>query len=174
MDEEPEALIDVEDVINEIDEQAVGNEEKVKNLKRKILGYLYENPEFNINDVNPFTKKLDGKTKEELEAILVNIEISKDSSVLFTLSRSVLKLVVTALDMFGFSFSFERLSKKTKLLKYIDAKIPNIVSNYADEVELLFFFMEEFELSEKEKNQTTAALENVPVVVNGGESSVEK
>ena len=140
----------VEDIVNEVEMGYGVEDERIAQLKKKILLELHHNPGAKINDLNEM-KKLDGKTGEELMCILQNLEIQTDSGLLFSKPKTVLRILVSAFSWFGLNFSYERLSQKIKLLKYIDGKLPSMVQQFGDELEIMFYLIEDLEISDMEQ-----------------------
>ena len=137
------------------DHQKVEEEidQRVCVLKKKIMNMALFHPDYDFDSKKPELKKLDGKTVEELETILQDIEIMTDSSLLFQQPKAVLRLFIQTFSWFSITLSYERLSKKLSLLKYIDSQLPNVVGNWFAEFEIFAILMEELELSDADQKK---------------------
>ena len=98
-------------------------------------------------------KKLAGKTKEELEHILSTLEVSVDPSVLFSKAKAALRAVLWVFELAGFTFNYERLVKKSVLLRYLETRLPGVIGEYGEEFEIFTILAEEADISEREKNE---------------------
>jgi len=151
-EEEPHEEAQV-DIIHEYENLLEEDAEKLKTLKKRIMSLLSHQPDFDFDSENSTLKKLDKKTVEELEAIVCEMEICGDASHVFQKSKAVLRVFTQILSWFNVSLSYDRLSKKHALLKYIDGKLPSILSSYGDDLAVFALLVEEFECSLSETNQ---------------------
>ena len=152
--DEDESHEEVQDnVIDEYEKVMDENVEKIKSLKKRIMSLLVNQPNFDFDSENTTLKKLDKKSVEELEALVCEMEIVGDSSHVFQKSRAVLRVFTQIMSWFSVSLSYERLSNKMALLKYLDGKLPAILSVYGDEFDVFAILVEEFERSYSEDDE---------------------
>lgn len=138
-------------IFDEVDHDEKKEESDLLSLKKRICILQSQNPDIEVDVIAPMMKKLSGKTKEELEHIISNMEVSSDPSILFAKAKAALRVIVWAFEVSGFRVSYDRLMKRSVLLRYLDRRLPSIIGDYADEFEILTILVEEVETSEKEK-----------------------